>query len=136
MPKRLKYKYHHVDMLPALPSDHVFVFGSNLAGLHSVDIPLIASTSYGAEFGVGVGVTGGSYCIPIKDRFIRFLTLKEIKIYVDQFKAHTLANPDTKFWVTHLGIERRGYSHHDIAPLFRGCGPNCNFPLQWRPYLK
>lgn len=29
-----------------------------------------------------------------------------------------------------------GYKDKDIAPLFKGCGENCNFPEQWEVYLK
>ena len=136
MPKRLKYKYHHIDALPQLPSDYIFVFGSNLAGLHSIELPLFAKSFFGAEFGVGLGITGRSYAIPIKDRFIRFLQIKEIRQYVEMFKAYTHSQPDMKFWISHLGIERRGFKHHEIAPLFIGCNRNCVFPEQWKPYLK
>lgn len=136
MPKRLKYKYHHIDALPDLPSDYIFVFGSNLAGLHSIELPLFAKTAFGAAVGIGFGITGYSYAIPIKDRFIRFLTLKEIKVSVDAFKAYTHEHPDKKFWVSHIAIERRGYKHFEIGPLFRGCNTNCVFPDHWKPYLR
>lgn len=136
MPKRLKYKYHHIDALPALPSEYIFVFGSNLAGLHSVDIPLFAKNFFGAEFGIGWGLTGRTFAIPVKDRFIRFLPLREIKLYIDMFKALTHSQPNMKFWVSHLGIEKRGYKHYEIAPLFKDCNRNCVFPEHWKPYLK
>jgi len=135
MPKRLKYKYHHIDEIP-YPSDYIFVFGSNLAGLHSLDLALIAKNYFAAEFGVGMGITGRSYAIPVKDRFIRFLSTKEIRKYVDMFKEYTHAHPDLKFWITELGVERRGYKHWEIAPLFLGCNTNCVFPDQWRKILK
>lgn len=136
MPKRLKYKYHHIDAVPALPSEFIFVFGSNLAGLHSVDIPLFAKQFFGAEFGIGWGLTGRTFAIPVKDRFIRFLPLNQIKLYVDMFKTLTHSQPNMKFWVSHLGIERRGYRHSQIAPLFKNCNTNCVFPEHWKPYLK
>lgn len=136
MPKRLKYKYHHIESIPVFPSDYIFVFGSNLAGLHSIETPLVAKCLFGAEFGVGIGITGRSYAIPIKDRFIRFLTTKEIKKYVDMFKAYTHEHPELKFWITDLGVEKRGYKHWEIAPLFIGSNNNCCFPEQWKRYLK
>ena len=136
MGKRLKYKYHHIDAFPELPSEYIFVFGSNLAGLHSIEIPLVAKNFFAAEFGVSLGVTGRSYAIPIKDRFIRILQLKEIRRYVEMFKAYTNDHPELKFWITHIGVERRGYKHHEIAPMFIGCNRNCIFPEQWRQFLK
>ena len=136
MGKRLKYQYHTELELPT-PETDIFVFGSNLAGLHRELHSHIASESFGAETGTSSGMMGRCYAIPVKDRFIRVLTLPEIKRNVNMFKELTLDSPDKRFFVARmeLDLNRILYTHH-IAPLFAGCGRNCCFPVQWKAYLK
>ena len=136
MGKRLKYVYHRNDSLPELPSNNIFVFGSNMGGFHKVDSSVIAYCNFGAEYGVGIGVTGRSYAIPVKDRFINPMGLGEIKKYVDMFKEYTHSRPDLKFWVSEVGSIMKEYKAWDMARLFVGCNRNCNFPERWRQYLK
>lgn len=136
MPKRLKYKYHHNDAIPDLPTDFIFVFGSNERGLHRAGAGIIATQSYGAELGAYVGITGRSYALPVKDRFIRELYVEEIKRYVDMFKEYTHSQPNLRFWITDLCNEGRHYKPYNIAPLFIGCNTNCSFPVGWKRILK
>lgn len=136
MAKRLKYKYHKDFALPENPTEYIIVFGSNLGGYHGRGMAVIAKTFYGAEQGVGVGITGRCYAIPTKDRFIRTLDTHEIKKYVDDFKKYTNEHPELKFWVTGVGTGLAKYKPYNIAPLFIGSGVNCNFPKQWKKYLK
>jgi len=136
MAKRLKYKYHFNNLLPENSSEYIFVFGSNLAGIHKTDLGEIAQTYYYAETGISIGLTGNSYAIPIKDRFIRILHINDVKKYVDQFIEFTNNQPDKKFWISDFCIDKKGYKPNQFAILFRGCNNNCNFPLSWKPYLK
>lgn len=136
MAKRLKYKYHNSHTYPDLATNHILVFPSNEAGLHSKGIPLIANCIFGAEFGVGLGVTGRCYAVPVRDRFIRPLSVNEIKRYVGMLKEYTHNRPDLRFWIMDIGTDKKEYKPHAIAPLFKGCNTNCNFPINWKPYLK
>lgn len=136
MAKRLKYRYHRNGTIPQLPSQHVFVFGSNERGLHRNPFSEIARVAFGAEDGVYLGITGRSYAIPTTDRFIRVLTLRDIQKYVAHFVSYTHSCPDVKFWVTDLNTEKLSYKPYQLAPLFRGCFNNCNFPQSWKPWLK
>lgn len=137
MPKRLKFKYHVNYDIPSSLSEAIFVFGSNLAGLHSRSSPLIARTLFGAEQGTPMGYMGRSYAIPVRDRFINLLSIREIQKYVAQFAEFTHNRPDLYFWVTAVGCGHRKYKHHEIARLFIDCNPkNCTFPVQWKPYLR
>ena len=111
--------------------DEIFVFGSNEAGIHGAGAALTAHVSYGAELGIGVGMTGDSYAIPTKDRFIQTLPLQHIRFYVEDFLDFAKANPDKKFFVTTIGTGLAGYSHWDIAPLFDGAPANCRLPPEW-----
>lgn len=134
MPKRLKYKYH-TENDPVL-SDRVYVFSSNLAGLHRELYSGPASSLFGAQTGVSEGFCGKSYAIPVKDRFMRHLSLGEIKRYIQEFKQFTLSHPEMTFHVVRLENVVNSLKTWQIAPLFSGCAKNCSFPVQWKTYLK
>lgn len=136
MPKRLKYSYHLDGSLPENHKEYIFVFGSNLGGFHKKGAAVIAHSVFNAEMFVGIGLTGRSYAIPTKDRFIRTLDIPEIKKYVDIFSDFTHKQPDMKFWITAVGCGLAGYKGYQIAPLFKECNVNCSFPHTWKPYLK
>ena len=136
MPRKTKYQYHKDGTLPENSSEWIFVFGSNLRGAHGKGAALVAKEKFGAEYGVPIGLTGRSYAIPTKDRYIRTLGLEQIKHYVDVFKDFTWNMPNLKFWVTAIGCGLAGYKDSDIAPMFRDCNTNCNFPHNWKQYLE
>lgn len=115
--------------------DEVFVFGSNLAGVHGAGAAKQA-VKYGARYGHGIGVSGRTYAIPTKDYDIKTLTLPQIKPYIERFVKFTNEHPDVKFFVTRVGCGLAGYKDTDIAPLFKGCSGNCSFPEQWEAFLK
>lgn len=135
MPRKRKYKYHEDGILPPSDADYYFVFGSNLRGAHGKGAALVAKELYGAEYGIGIGVTGKCYCIPTKDRFIRTLPLSSIRHSIALFIEFTHSRPELNFWVTAVGCGLAGYKHSDIAPMFAGANTNCNFPKQWIPFL-
>lgn len=111
---------------------HVFVFGSNLLGVHGLGAALEARKHWGAEMWVGMGETGNAYAIATKDTNMRRLSLPNIKSQVDAFLLWAKDNPDTTFLVTAIGTGLAGYSHYDIAPMFKDAPPNCVLPDQWK----
>ena len=113
----------------------IFVFGSNLAGIHGAGAAQAARLYYGAEPGKGIGVTGSSYAIPTKNAKFQCLSLDIIEFYVYMFVEYANANPDKEFFITRVGCGLAGNSDADIAPMFKGCGDNCNFAEQWKEYL-
>lgn len=136
MYKKLKYKYHSNNELPENDNEYIIVFGSNERGAHGRGMALIAKERYGAVYGEYVGLTGRCYAIPTKDKYIRTLSLKNIQQYIGIFKELTHNRPELKFYVTGIGTGLAGYKHRDIAPFFRGCNTNCNFPIQWKQFIE
>jgi hypothetical protein len=127
-------KFHKDGTSPKNPSD-IFVFGSNLSGMHMGGAARAAELHFGAKDGKGVGLHGLSYAIPTKGLHARnTLTLKVINNYVKKFISFTNSNPDKTFFVTRIGCVIAGYSDADIAPMFRGA-VNCSFAKEWKPYL-
>ena len=59
----MKYKYTP-EFIDELESNEIFVFGSNLAGMHGGGAARFAYKRFGAVWGQGVGLQGQSYAIP------------------------------------------------------------------------
>lgn len=128
-------KYHKDGSKPT--KGEVFVFGSNVDGLHYGGAAAAAFKDYGAEWGVAAGRTGNSYAIPtvdLKDSTARPLNV--IAGYVHNFKVHAELNPSEDFFVTAIGCGIAGFKHAQIAPLFKGAPTNCNFPEEWKEFLE
>ncbi len=116
--------------------NQIFVFGSNLAGIHGAGAAKQAVLKYGAKYGQGVGFRGKSFAIPTKDYDIVSLPLATIAQYISNFVKLTREASDTEFFVTRIGCGLAGFADKDIAPLFKGCGDNCDLPVDWQPYLQ
>lgn len=114
----------------------IFVFGSNLAGRHGKGAALHAKEYYGAQPGVGVGRTAGSYAIPTKDEKLDPLPLEKIEKHVKTFLQYAREHADLDFFVTRIGCGLAGYTNEQIAPMFKGAPVNCQFDAQWKPLLK
>lgn len=115
--------------------DEIFVFGSNMRGVHGAGAALTAKQRYSAQQGVGEGLTGRAYALPTKDINIQTLSLPFIRMHVGAFKTFAMLNKDKKFFVTRVGCGLAGYSDKDIAGFFVGSPTNCRFDIQWKPYL-
>lgn len=100
-------------MITSLQSDEVFVFGSNLAGMHGGGAARIALERFGAVWGQGVGLQGQSYAIPTMQGGV-----ETIAPYVDEFIEFAIGHPELKFLVTEIGCGIAGFSPAEIAPLF------------------
>lgn len=81
-----------------LEKDEIFVFGSNLAGKHLGGAAKAAYNKFGAQWGVGVGLTGQAYAIPTMQGGV-----ETIKPYVDEFIEFAQEHQGLKFLVTPVG---------------------------------
>ena len=101
------------EFIENLKADEVFVFGSNLAGMHGGGAAYIAFRKFGAVMGCGVGLRGQSYAIPTMQGGV-----ETIKPYVDEFIAFAKEHPELFFYVTRIGCGIAGFRDKEIAPLF------------------
>ena len=104
------------DFIKELAENEIFVFGSNLRGMHGGGAARVAMEEFGAEWGVGVGRTGQTYAIPTMHGGV-----DAIKPYVDEFVEYAKAHPELRFLVTRVGCGIAGFRDEDIAPLFAEC---------------
>ena len=101
------------DYITELKADEVFVFGSNLAGMHGGGAAWVAWRQFGAIMGQGVGMQGQSYAIPTMHGCV-----ETIEPYVTEFIAFAKAHPELFFYVTRIGCGIAGFRDNEIAPLF------------------
>ena len=94
-----------------LEDNEVFVFGSNLEGMHGGGAARIAHKSFGAVWGQGVGIQGQSYGIPTMHGGVETITP-----YVDEFIEFAKAHPELHFYVTRIGCGIAGFKDEEIAP--------------------
>ena len=120
------------------PND-IFVFGSNLAGLHAGGAADCAANHYGAQWGVGHGFTGRAYAIPTLDFDRRKIPLDILREYVLVFIHTALHYPQMTFHLTPIGCGIAGYSVKEIAPLFEQAVlydvQNIIYPKQFLDYF-
>ena len=99
--------------ITSLKPGEVFVFGSNLAGMHAGGAARVAWQRFGAVWGQGVGLQGQSYAIPTMQGGV-----DTIRPYVEEFIAFAKTRPDLHFYVTRIGCGIAGFSDEEMVPLF------------------
>ena len=112
-----------------LQPNEIFVFGSNLQGMHGGGAARTAYEKFGAEWGVGVGPTGRCYAIPTMQGGV-----ETIRPYVEQFIHYAEQHPEQTFLVTPIGCGIAGFRESEIAPLFSAARDleNIALPDGWR----
>lgn len=116
-------------------NNHVFVFGSNLSGIHGAGSAKLAHAKFGAVWGKGNGYYGNSYALPTKGYNITFMDIATVKRYVNEFIQFASNNMDKTFKVTQVGCGLAGFNKKDIASLFKNAPSNCYFDTQWKEIL-
>ena len=101
------------DHITHLEPDEIFVFGSNLQGMHAGGAARIAYNKFGARWGQVVGIQGQSYAIPTMQGGV-----ETIKPYVDEFIKLAREWDQNTFYVTRIGCGIAGFTDRQIAPLF------------------
>ena len=110
----MKYNREYTNpWISQLASNEVFVFGSNLAGMHGGGAARVARERFGAVMGQGVGLQGQSYAIPTMQGGV-----ETIQPYVDEFVRFAAEHPDMKFLVTPIGCGIAGFTAQEMGPLF------------------
>ena len=103
------------ELIRHLGPNEIFVFGSNLQGMHGGGAARIAVERFGAIMGQGVGLQGQSYAIPTMQGGVN-----TILPYVEEFITFARQHPELTFLVTKIGCGIAGFTPAQIAPLFAG----------------
>ena len=100
--------------IDSLEENEIFVFGSNLQGMHGGGAARVAHEKFGAIWGEGIGLQGQSYAIPTMHGGV-----DAIAPYVNDFIAFAKEHPELKFLVTEIGCGIAGFRISEMAPLFK-----------------
>ena len=113
----------------------IFVFGSNLDGIHAGGAARYAHQQRGAVMGVGEGLTGECYALPTLGHGFGAMQYFKLASHVSRFLVCAYQHPKLTFQVTRVGCGIAGFSDEEVAALFEAAPPNCQFDEVWRPYL-
>ncbi len=116
----------------------IFVFGSNLMGIHGAGAALDAHTrGFPLHLGVGIHWPSMCYALPSKESPTYSLKSHVIKLYVAQLCEFGNRESNHKFQITRVGCGLAGFSDFEMAIMFEAAGypPNFLFDTAWKPYL-
>ena len=121
------------DMVTSLNSGEIFVFGSNVHGLHDGGAAAHACRNFGAVYGNPEGPQGQCYAIPTVG-----LTQRHIYIKINEFIDYAMAHPNLTFLVTAIGCGNGGYHASEIAPMFARARDvqNISLPAEFWRYIR
>lgn len=143
------------ERLIRLEPHQVFVFGSNPEGRHGLGAAEFAKNNFGAQYGVGRGLTGQSYALVTKNLTAGFIepetgihyeregyrsvSLDMIEDNIKEFYLFASKHPQYEFVVNYTldGRSLNGYSVDDFADCFT-CATvpdNVVFHESFRDYL-
>lgn len=106
------------ERIQKLDPNDIFVFGSNLNGNHIGGAARIAYEQFGAEWGVGEGLTGQTYALPTLDHEMKCVTYGSL---VDSFKRFIDVVTEHKeciFYLTKVGCGIAGWKLEDVRKAF------------------
>lgn len=120
-------QYTSMDQITNLQPNEIFVFGSNLAGRHGAGAARQAFEQFGAQMGVGEGLTGQCYAFPSLGKRLEKLTIFDLTRSRAKLFDVCMANPDKRFLLTKVGCGLAGYDEADMRALFRAVGMQTPF---------
>ena len=120
-------------MSKLLGSDMIYVFGSNLAGLHSTPDALHALHHHGAKVHSGEGRHGNSYAVPYRDTGLQLVSKHDFKRAVSAFCQYARERQEWIFALTPIGIGRDDFSKEAVLQWIKVGGLPTNVVLtsQW-----
>lgn len=101
------------EIVTSLAPSEIFVFGSNIQGKHRGGAAAFATKNFGAQWGVGEGITGQCYALPTMEGGVDYIRDK-----VNNFLNFASKHHEYTFLVTPIACGIAGFTPEQIAPLF------------------
>ena len=134
--------YYEGNIEPA--SDIIFVFGSNPEGRHGAGSAKVAHDIFGAQYGVGEGLTGSSYALPTKDLRVtknygyRSISPEDITKSICKLYETARSMPEKRFMIAYRNLPNvqtlNGYTGWEMMQMFKSAAPipqNIVFSKEW-----
>ena len=124
-------------------AETIFVFGSNPEGRHGAGAAKIAHDEFGAQYGVGEGLTGNAYALPTKDlrvkenKGLKSISPERITESIKKMYAVARQHPDKLFKVAYRNTSNaslNGYTGYEMIDMFNKAGKvpsNVQFSEEW-----
>lgn len=103
-----------------LNNNEIFVFGSNLAGVHGSGSASYARMFFGARLGIGEGITGQSYALPSKITPSHYMSWVQFEKHIQIFLKTAQERPDLLFWLSKVGTGSAKFKEEAVAAAFAG----------------
>lgn len=110
----------------------IFVFGSNLRGIHGAGAAKFAVDKCQAQMGVGEGLTGESYALPTCAFPGIPMDLPDVAAASARFVAFAKTHPEYHFFLTRVGCGIAGFTDAQIKPMFADAPDNVSQPPEWQ----
>jgi hypothetical protein len=119
-------------LITKLQPNEILVFGSNLRGAHAGGAARLAKDKFGAQEGVGEGLTGQCYAFPTLTANFSKVSRAALEASRDRFFAAARQHPEKTFLLTKVGCGIAGFTEDEIRPLFENAPANVVLPEDWR----
>ena len=123
------------DNITELKPGEIFVFGSNVDGVHGAGAARTAFDKFGAVWGIGEGLTGLTYAFPTLDGpselGLRQRSTRALERSRDKFYKVVKENPDKLFYLTKVGCGLGGYDELYMQMFFIEDVDNLAKPEGW-----
>lgn len=110
------------DFITELAPNEIFVFGSNVDGIHGAGAAKHARAKFGAEYGIGEGMTGRCYAIPTVDfklkRSRKHYPIDQLEQSILRFLKVCEGEHELVFLLTPIGCGLAGFTEEEVAGLF------------------
>lgn len=114
-----------------LKDEEIIIFGSNVNGNHAGGLARVCADKWGAENGVGEGLTGQCYAFPTLGKDMQKRTIEKLEESVDKLIECMDCNKDKTFYLTKVGLGIAGYTLEEIKPLFQFPCENLIKPIEF-----
>ena len=114
-------------VVASLGRNEIFVFGSNRLGNHIGGAAKVAFQEFGAQWGVGEGLTGQTYALPTLDEYHLRVTMDELYESFVKFLKCVASHQNNMFLLTPVGCGIAGFDTNQVADVFWRAVKN-NFP--------
>lgn len=133
----MKQRKYTPDLIKRMHVEEVFVFGSNLSGNHAGGAARQAFERFGAEWGVGEGMTGQCYALPTLDKNMQKVTPTALRRSFERLWETAWNNPQRIFLVTKVGCGIAGWTIEEVKNILwvaageQGLPPNVVLPKEF-----
>lgn len=109
--------YFTPEKIDHLEDNEIFVFGSNANGNHYGGAARVAFDKFGAEWGIGEGLTGNTYALPTLDENMQMVTELNLMKSFTKFIKFAEENKTKKFYLTKVGCGIAGWTIEGVKRI-------------------